>query len=250
MGDADYRASRIDFNVASPIFDVSPNEQNSIANAMAVISVTGTSLLVDDPDTNGDLQSLINQGFPPDETQEDGAVEEIQPVAQEKPPVVPPDCASITEVDYEMNLSPNFKLKDLSSRALFPHQVRAQNGFSDLEIVCNLKALCENILEPLRVAYPGFRINSGFRSGSSKSQHNKGMAVDLQWASFSNADYSTAAKWVAENLPFDQFILEHGRSIWLHISYDRTKSSQRGETLTYHPNKSPNYKPGLTNYYA
>ena len=250
MGDADYRASRIDFNVASPIFNVSPNEQNSFANAMAVIAVTGTSLLVDDPDTNGDLQSLVNQGFPPDETQEDGAVEEIQPEEQETPPVIPPDCASITEVDYEMNLSPNFKLKDLSSRALFPHQIRAQNGFTDLEIVCNLKALCENILEPLRAEFPGLRINSGFRSGSSKSQHNKGMAVDLQWASFSNADYSTAAKWVAENLNFDQFILEHSKGIWLHISYDRTKSSQRGQTLTYHPNKNPKYKPGLTNYYA
>jgi len=252
MGHADYRARRIDLNYDKPVFNVSPNEQNSIANAAAIIAVTGTSALVDSPDTNGDLQTLINQGFPPDEVQEDGDVEEIQPEEkdeEDQPQDIPVACGNITSVDYEMNLSPNFKLKDVSSGALFSHYITGQNGFSDLEIVCNLKALCENVLEPLRAAYPGFRINSGFRSGSSSSQHNKGMAVDIQWANFSNSDYSEAAKWVAENIKFDQFILEHGKSIWFHISYDRT-SSQRGQTLTYHPNKSPKYKQGLTNYYA
>jgi hypothetical protein len=105
-------------------------------------------------------------------------------------------------------------------------------------------------LEPLRAKYPGLRINSGFRKGAGTSQHNKGMAVDIQWAGLSPAGYSPIAQWVTENLPVDQLIFEHGNSIWLHISYNRGLSKQRGQLLTYYPKDTPQYKPGLTNYYA
>jgi hypothetical protein len=153
-------------------------------------------------------------------------------------------------VDYNQKLSANYTVKDLSVGTLFPHNIVAQNGLSIPDILTNMRGVAVNILEPLRAKYPGLRINSGFRKGTGTSQHNIGMAVDIQWAGLSPAGYSPIAQWVTENLPVDQLIFEHGNSIWLHISYNRGLSKQRGLLLTYYPKESPAYKPGLTNYYA
>lgn len=155
-----------------------------------------------------------------------------------------------TPINYEQSLSANFKIKDLSIGTTFAHNIVAQNGLTVPDILCNLKAVAENILEPLRAAHPGFKINSGFRKGTGSSQHTKGMAIDVQWPGKSPAEYTPIGQWIAANLPFDQLIFEHGNSIWLHISYDRSKATQRNQKLTYYTKAQPNYKPGLTNYYA
>lgn len=153
-------------------------------------------------------------------------------------------------IDYNQKLSANYTIKDLSAGTLFPHNIVAQNGLTIPDILSNMQGVAVNILEPLRAKYPGLRINSGFRKGTGTSQHNIGMAVDVQWVGISPADYSPIAKWITENLPVDQLIFEHGNSIWLHMSYNRLLSKQRGQLLTYYPKESPAYKPGLTNYYA
>jgi hypothetical protein len=153
-------------------------------------------------------------------------------------------------VDYDQKLSPNFAVRDVSIGTIFPHNIIAQNGLSIPDILKNLQAIAVNILEPLRSQYPGFRINSGFRKGPGTSQHNKGMAVDIQWPGIGNNVYTDRGRWVADNLPIDQLIFEHGNSIWLHISYNRTAPSQRGKLTTYYPRGTPKYTPGLTNYYA
>lgn len=152
--------------------------------------------------------------------------------------------------EYNQKLSDNYTIKDLSIGTIFPHNIVAQNGLSVPDILGNMQALARNILEPLRVRYPGFRINSAFRKGTGTSQHNKGMAVDIQWPGLSPAGYSPIAEWITQNLPIDQLIFEHGASIWLHISYNRTLPNQRGQLLTYYPKEAPAYKPGLRNYYA
>jgi hypothetical protein len=152
--------------------------------------------------------------------------------------------------DYSQKLSDNYTIKDLSIGTIFPHNIVAQNGLSVPDILGNMQGVARNILEPLRAQYPGLRINSGFRKGTGTSQHNKGMAVDVQWPGLSPAGYSPIAQWITQNLPVDQLIFEHGASIWLHISYNRTLTNQRGQLLTYYPKNSPAYKPGLTNYYA
>lgn len=147
-------------------------------------------------------------------------------------------------------LSPNFTLGMLSSRAVFPHRISAQNGLSVPTIVCNLKALCINVLEPLRVKYPGFRINSGFRRGSGVSQHLRGMAADLQWPGLArnSPKWLTMGKWIRDQsgIPYDDFIFEHGNSIWFHLAYDRGKATQRGKVRTM---IGGNYPPGLRNYF-
>jgi hypothetical protein len=153
-------------------------------------------------------------------------------------------------IDYNQPLSANYTIKSLTIGTVFPHNIVAQNGLSEADIICNLKAVAENILEPLRRQYPGVRVNSAFRKGVSGSQHNKGQAVDVQWPGIRPSEYTARATWIRANLPFDQLIFEHGNSIWLHISYNRASARQRNALLTYYPKISPNYKPGLTNYYA
>lgn len=147
-------------------------------------------------------------------------------------------------------LSPNFTLGMVSSKCVFPYRVAAQCGFSLADIVCNLKSLAVNILEPLRAHYPnGFRVNSGFRIGSGASQHNRGQACDIQWQGISNQEYLARAQWVRSNLPFDQLIMEHSpntHSIWLHVSYNRSLGKQRGDVRTMIAGRYPK---GLKVYY-
>lgn len=156
-------------------------------------------------------------------------------------------CGSVPAYPSDTyQLSPNFTLGMLSSKAVFPHRIAAQNGFSVNALVCNLKALAVNILEPLRTAHPGFKINSGFRRGSGSSKHNMGCAVDVQWPGLAAANYMTKARYVRDHLPFDAIILEHGKSIWLHLQYQRGLSKQRGIVQTMYRGQ---YSSGLKVYY-
>lgn len=101
----------------------------------------------------------------------------------------------------------------------------------------NAIALCQNIFEPLR-ALKGkpIKISSGFRGenlnkitkGASRtSQHCKGQAMDVK---ISKEEFY----FIKENLNFDQLIWEHGtkeQPQWVHVSYDRNKTIQRGQVL-------------------
>ena len=94
----------------------------------------------------------------------------------------------------------------------------------------NMKLLAEKVFEPLRIHAGGpIKINSFFRSpdlnkaigGSSKSQHCKGQAIDIDDAydKMTNADMY---HWIKENLDFDQMIWEFGdddNPNWVHVSY-------------------------------
>ena len=80
--------------------------------------------------------------------------------------------------------------------------------------ITGLQKLCENILQPVRDHYATpVTISSGFRSeelcvsigSSTNSQHAKGQAADFEIFGTPNAEL---AKWIIENLDFDQLILE------------------------------------------
>lgn len=194
-----------------------------------------------------EAQEIIS-GYPPDSITPGAPLVEDLDTPAAPPTEFTPDCEIITDLNYNYLLSPNFQLRDLSIGALFPHAVQGQAGFTLSQIVCNLKALCLNVIEPLLSQYPaGLRINSGFRKMTSgRSQHEKGMAVDIQWVGIPVADYLPRAQWVRDNIAFDQLIMEHGNSIWLHISYDRTVA-QRRNVLTM---VNQTYQPGLRLYYS
>lgn len=150
-----------------------------------------------------------------------------------------------TPLDYELVLAGPFKLKNFTRTSLYKHELVAQGRRNEQQIICNLKALCVNILVPLQAAHPGFSINSGFRKPSAKSQHTKGMACDIVWPGMPVQQMFDIAVWVKANLPFDQMIWEHGSSVWLHLSYNGESASQRKSVLTF---KNSQYKPGLTYY--
>ena len=94
----------------------------------------------------------------------------------------------------------------------------------------NMELVAEEVFEPLR-AYVGgpIKINSFFRcpelnkaiGGSSKSQHCKGQAMDID-DTFGRMTNAEMYHWIKENLDFDQMIWEFGdddNPDWVHVSY-------------------------------
>jgi uncharacterized protein YcbK (DUF882 family) len=122
-----------------------------------------------------------------------------------------------------MQLTSNFSLEELT-RSADATKLKIANRPSMNEIN-NLKALAENVLQPLRDAVGVISINSGYRckklndavGGSDTSQHMLGQAAD-----FKCADMAKAFDHIKKNLPFDQLIWEHGNDTqpaWIHVSY-------------------------------
>lgn len=223
-----------------------PEDPFQFFHSSTLIRSAGLNALNDEP---GD--DVVTFGLREQFTQgDDSAPADTTPASVDTG--VPIDCGNfvVSPIDYNQRLSDNFTVRNFSIGAVFAHAIGAQAGFDVAGILCNLKGLAENILEPLRVEYPGFNINSGFRKGAGTSQHNRGQACDLQWPGLPAAAYTPIAEYIRDNLPFDQLIFEHGKSIWIHVSYNRTIAKQRGVILTYYPPQTPQYRPGLTNYYA
>tara|TARA_R110000744_G_scaffold13771_1_gene39829 strand:- start:61 stop:549 length:489 start_codon:yes stop_codon:yes gene_type:complete len=100
----------------------------------------------------------------------------------------------------------------------------------DGSILTNMKAVADNVFEPLRKWVGGpIKINSFYRSealnkaigGSSKSQHCYGQAIDIDdvYGFKTNAEMFN---YIKKNLIFDQMIWEFGNGDnpdWIHISY-------------------------------
>ena len=159
------------------------------------------------------------------------AVPETETVEEDttQPEETPPEevtCMTVPTVPPStFVLTPNFNLGNLSTHAVISHyQVMAQQGLSVSDLVCNLQALAENILEPISTQYgrTNLIITSGFRLGSSTSQHEKGQAVDIQFPKFSNTQIYNICQWIRDQLPTDQMILEYGGNRpWIHVSFNR-----------------------------
>lgn len=193
-------------------------------------------------------QALIidtgSQHAPTDDADEEKAPDE-KPVTPVTTGISECGLTVTTPLDYELVLAGPFKLKNFTRTSLYKHELVAQGGRTEQQIICNLKALCVNVLIPLQAAHPGFSINSGFRKPAAKSQHTQGMAVDLVWPGMPVQQMYDIAVWVKANLPFDRLIWEHGNSVWLHLSYNGESATQRKSVSTY---KNGNYKDGLTYY--
>ena len=126
-----------------------------------------------------------------------------------------------------MNLTRNFSLSELikSDTAIR----MGINNNPSAEQIEKLKALCENILQPVRDHFGRVKVTSGFRSeqlclaikSSVNSQHAKAEACDFECIGTDNAEL---ADWIHKNLPYDQLILEfytpgEPNSGWIHCSY-------------------------------
>ena len=126
-----------------------------------------------------------------------------------------------------VRLSTNFTLTEYTKS-----QTAIRQGLDNTptdEHLSKAKQLFESVVQPVRNNFGVTVINSGYRGpalnqavgGSSKSQHCKGEAVDIECPGVANYD---VAKWIHDNLDFDQLILEFYTpgipdSGWVHVSY-------------------------------
>lgn len=124
--------------------------------------------------------------------------------------------------------------------AVSNYPLRAQRGLTEDQIVCNLQLLATKALDKIRDRYPNMYIQSGFRHGNGKSQHELGQACDLRFRGVSNSEYIEIAKWIRDNVPYDQLLLETlstgSRIPWIHVSFSSAR--QRAQVLTLHNHKT------------
>ena len=149
-----------------------------------------------------------------------------------------------------MRLSKNFTLAEFTKS-----QTATRKGLDNTpgeEHLANAKELFANVVQKVRENFGVTVINSGYRGpalneavgGSSKSQHCKGEAVDIECPGTGNYD---VAKWISENCDFDQLILEfytpgEPNSGWIHCSY--TTDQPRKQFLhAYKSEGKTKYKP-------
>lgn len=138
-----------------------------------------------------------------------------------------------------MRLSKNFTLQEFT-KSQTATRLGIDNTPNDEHMIA-AKLLFENIVQRVRDHFGPTIINSGYRGpelneavgGSSKSQHVRGEAVDLEVPGTPTA---TVATWIRDNCDFDQLILEFYTpgipdSGWVHVSYNPC-GEQRYSVLT------------------
>ena len=112
----------------------------------------------------------------------------------------------------------------------------------------NMQRLITNLIQPMRDALGPIRISSGYRNpelnraigGSTKSQHSKGEALDIQFWKDGQMCNKEIYDWIIDNaVEFDQMINEFDFS-WIHISLK--KSNNRREVLEAYKNKDGDTK--------
>ena len=153
-----------------------------------------------------------------------------------------------------MRLSRNFMLRELVNSA-----TAARKGISNkpTEVhLANLKKLIDNVIQPVRDKIGPIRITSGYRSpalnraigGSSRSQHSKGMAADIQFVRDNEMDNKVIFDTILEmGLDFDQMINEFDYS-WIHISYNPKKNRKQVLEAYKDDNNKTKYREVQTNF--
>ena len=120
------------------------------------------------------------------------------------------------------------------------------------EQLANMELIAEKVFEPLRKYVGGpIKINSFFRcpdlnkaiGGSSKSQHCKGQAIDID-DTFGVVANSDMYNYIKNNLDFDQLIWEFGdddNPNWVHVSYVSEEDNRRRCLRAYRSNNKTVY---------
>lgn len=151
-------------------------------------------------------------------------------------------------------MTPNIKFTEnfsLHELLLTSHRKFDEEQYNPpADVIENLRALCVNILQPLRDALGSpVNLNSGYRcpslnrsiGGAKTSQHMTGYAADI--IDLNNGNEKLFKKIKELNLPFDQVIDEFGFR-WVHVSYDPTRNRRqilqavkngRGQTIYVTP---------------
>ena len=156
---------------------------------------------------------------------------------------LPQSCNLISSMDKftpDLQLSTHFNLGSLTKNGT--RMPVNQQGLTAQEIVCNLKGLAENCLEPIIGLYPSMVITSGFRrpndvaQSSKTSQHYLGQAADIIIPGFSRQKHYDAIQTIQQLIPYDQLILEYSgaNTVWIHVSFKYTANRQMAFTMRDH----------------
>tara|TARA_R110002012_G_scaffold45983_1_gene121944 strand:- start:383 stop:853 length:471 start_codon:yes stop_codon:yes gene_type:complete len=153
-----------------------------------------------------------------------------------------------------MRLSRNFMLREFVNST-----TAARKGISNkpTEVhLANLSFLINNVIQPIRDKIGPIRVTSGYRSpalnraigGSSRSQHSKGMAADIQFVRDNEMDNKVIFDTILEmELDFDQMINEFDYS-WIHISYNKKKNRKQVLEAYKDSNNKTKYREVQTNF--
>ena len=140
-----------------------------------------------------------------------------------------------------MKLSKNFSLAEIE-HSNTAKRLGIKNEMSE-EHLANMQNLIDNLIQPLRDGIGPIRISSGYRSpqlnkaigGSTRSQHSKAEALDLQFWEKGKMNNKVIYDWILDSgLEFDQMINEFDYS-WIHISLKKNRNS--GEVLEAYKNE-------------
>jgi zinc D-Ala-D-Ala carboxypeptidase len=135
-----------------------------------------------------------------------------------------------------MNLTKNFYLNEMLASQSAVRLGFAEQFSPDQAVIDNLKALCHNVLQPLRDGlHRAILTSSGYRcprvnqaiGGAPNSQHLSGQAADINVGNLSTEQLYQRIK--NSNLVFDQLIQEFDR--WVHVSYNPNNAANRRQCL-------------------
>ena len=182
----------------------------------------------EDGDPTAYIQGKINDGTIPADEIGSGTPQASAPAAANTVKPTGANCDIIYGMDKftpDLQLSPHFTLGALTKGGA--RQIKAQMGLTPQEIVCNLKGLAENCLEPIINLYPSMNITSGYRSpgdvanSSKNSRHYYGEAADITIPGFGRDKMYEAIQAIQKIIPYDQLILEYSGSTtcWIHCSF-------------------------------
>lgn len=168
------------------------------------------------------------------------------------PGVIAATCSEFAAFDKQNNFPKSIKLSRNFTLGNFitVDPLKAQLGLSRADIACNLKFLAEQI-ELIMKKYPDTIVTSGFREDGklfynkktgkneprNENDHGRGIAADLQFPAYSYPQYFTIAKWIRDNIPHKQLLLEFERRgtiviSWVHFSFDKSGATSPIKTGT------------------
>jgi hypothetical protein len=200
-----------------------------------------------DPSTAGNDTSTSDTGDPETST---GMIPSTSGVATKSCNAVILDGKTVQlpplsgKYDGNLQLSPNFKLKDL---CVFPSNGcpdgwkglrKSPHGHTVADIINNLRCLCVNILEPTQAKWGKLKLSCAYRShhptrgGVDPGAHGYGAAADIEGiGGRSKKEFIKIAKWITENCKHDQILLEFtpgkSGSGWIHVGWVYRDGKQR-----------------------
>lgn len=187
----------------------------------------------------GNLQNQIQTAVPPRVTT-GGVPNDVETRGKEAPEQSPGPVPTGTKPDekqplltgrvngripYEQRASDGgITLGQMSASATpWKHNIVSQNGLTVDQIIYNLSWIAQNILDPLKAAFPGMIITCGFRGPDGtnpQGDHGRGAACDISWGNGQYRKHFQIAQWIRQNnIPVKQLILEGtARSDWIHVA--------------------------------